>query len=82
MKELPPKTEIVQNVELAGTQRDLYESVRLAMHERVKAEVNRKGLSRAHIIILDALLKLRQICCHPQLLALPGAQKVKVSAKF
>ncbi len=82
MKELPPKTEIVQNVELAGAQRDLYESVRLAMHERVKAEVDRKGLSRAHIIILDALLKLRQICCHPQLLSLPSAQKVKESAKF
>ena len=82
MKELPPKTEIVQNVELTGAQRDLYESVRLAMHERVKTEVDRKGLSRAHIIILDALLKLRQICCHPQLLALPSAQKVKESAKF
>ena len=52
------------------------------MHERVKAEVDRKGLSRAHIIILDALLKLRQICCHPQLLSLPSAQKVKESAKF
>jgi SNF2 family DNA or RNA helicase len=81
-KELPPKTEIVQNVELAGAQRDLYESVRLAMHQRVKDEVDKKGFSRAHIIILDALLKLRQICCHPQLLSLPSAQKVKESAKL
>ncbi|MEY2409092.1 MAG: hypothetical protein QOF48_1762 [Verrucomicrobiota bacterium] len=80
--ELPPKTEIIQNVELTGAQRDLYESVRLAMHERVRAEVNSKGLSRAHIIILDALLKLRQICCHPQLLSLPSAQKVQESAKL
>jgi SNF2 family DNA or RNA helicase len=80
--ELPPKTEIVQNVELTGAQRDLYESVRLAMHERVRAEVDTKGLSRAHIIILDALLKLRQICCHPQLLSLPSAKKVKESAKL
>ena len=80
--ELPPKTEIVQNVELTGAQRDLYESVRLAMHERVRAEVDRKGISRAHIIILDALLKLRQICCHPQLLSLPSAQKVTESAKL
>ena len=82
VKELPPKTEIVQNVELTGAQRDLYESVRLAMHQRVKTEVDKKGLSRAHIIILDALLKLRQICCHPQLLQLPSAQKVKTSAKL
>src|SRR4029077_17920706 len=82
VKELPPKTEIVQNVELTGAQRDLYESVRLAMHERVRAEVDRKGLWRGHIIILDALLKLRQICCHPQLLKLPSAQKVHESAKL
>ena len=80
--ELPPKTEIVQNVELTGAQRDLYESVRLAMHERVRAEVDAKGLSRSHIIILDALLKLRQICCHPQLLSLPSAKKVKESGKL
>ena len=82
VKELPPKTEIVQNVELGGAQRDLYESVRLAMHQRVKAEIDKKGISRAHIIILDALLKLRQICCHPQLLRLPSAQKIQESAKL
>ena len=82
VKELPPKTEIIQNVELGGAQRDLYESVRLAMHERVRAEVEKKGLSRAHIIILDALLKLRQICCHPQLLKIPAAQAVTESAKL
>jgi SNF2 family DNA or RNA helicase len=52
------------------------------MHQRVKDEVDKKGFSRAHIIILDALLKLRQICCHPQLLSLPSAQKVKESAKL
>lgn len=82
VKELPPKTEIVQNIELTGAQRDLYESVRLTMHERVKQEVNKKGFSRAHIIILDALLKLRQICCHPQLLSLASAKKIKDSAKL
>ena len=82
VRELPPKTEIVRKVELTGAQRDLYESVRLAMHQRVRAEVAKKGLSRAHIIILDALLKLRQICCHPQLLSLPAAKQVTESAKL
>ena len=37
--ELPPKTEILRQVELTGDQRDLYESVRLAMHERVREEI-------------------------------------------
>jgi superfamily II DNA or RNA helicase len=81
-KELPAKTEIVQNVELTGVQRDLYESVRLAMHQRVREEVKKKGFSRAHIVILDALLKLRQICCHPALLDLPAAKAVHESAKL
>jgi superfamily II DNA or RNA helicase len=80
--ELPAKTEILQNVELSGAQRDLYETIRLAMHARVQAEVREKGLSRSHIIILDALLKLRQVCCDPRLVKLPVAQTVKESAKL
>jgi superfamily II DNA or RNA helicase len=80
--ELPPKTEIRQNVELAGAQRDLYETIRLAMHARVQAEVQSKGMSRAHIIILDALLKLRQVCCDPRLVKLEAARHVTESAKL
>ena len=33
-KELPPKTEMVRHVELVGPQRDLYETVRLAMEQK------------------------------------------------
>jgi superfamily II DNA or RNA helicase len=80
--ELPPKTEIRHNVELSGAQRDLYETIRLAMHARVQAEVRNKGMSRAHIIILDALLKLRQVCCDPRLVKLEAARKVTESAKL
>ena len=34
------------------------------------------------IIVLDALLKLRQVCCDPRLLKVPLARKVKESAKL
>lgn len=81
-QELPPKTEIVQNVELSGAQRDLYESIRLAMHAKVRAEVQNKGIARSHIIILDALLKLRQVCCDPRLVPLERARQVQESAKL
>jgi len=80
--ELPPKTEILREVPLANDQRDLYETLRLALHEKVRAEVARKGLARSGIIILDALLKLRQVCCDPRLVPLEGARKVKGSAKL
>ncbi len=80
--ELPPKTEIVQVVDLEGDQRDLYESIRLAMHEKVRKEVARKGLAASAIVILDALLKLRQVCCDPRLLKLQAAAGVRESAKL
>lgn len=79
--ELPEKTVIVQRVELVGAQRDLYETVRLAMHRRVQKEIEQRGLARSQIIILDALLKLRQVCCDPRLLPKPlqkNAQSVKL----
>ena len=66
-KELPEKIEILHYVELSGTQRDLYETIRVAMQEKIQQEIARLGFSKSHIIILDALLKLRQVCCHPQL---------------
>jgi hypothetical protein len=65
--ELPPKTEIMLPVDLGGGQRDLYETVRLAMDRKVRAAVDSKGLARSQIVILDALLKLRQVCCDPRL---------------
>jgi superfamily II DNA or RNA helicase len=80
--ELPPKTEMLRPVELAGQQRDLYETVRLAMHEKVRREVAQKGLARSHIIVLDALLKLRQVCCDPRLVKLAAARRVTASAKL
>ncbi len=80
--ELPPKTEILRPLELSGQQRDLYETVRLAMHEKVRREVAQKGLARSHIIVLDALLKLRQVCCDPRLVKLAAARRVTASAKL
>ncbi|MES2758468.1 MAG: DEAD/DEAH box helicase [Pseudomonadota bacterium] len=73
-KELPPKTEMVREVELAGAQRDLYETVRLAMDRKVREAIASKGVARSQIVILDALLKLRQVCCDPRLVKSAGAR--------
>ena len=82
VKDLPAKTEIIRKVEFAQDQRDLYESVRLSMEKKVRKIVDAQGINRSQIIILDALLKLRQICCAPSLLKLTQAKKVKQSAKL
>ena len=81
-KELPPKSIILRTVELDGAQRDLYETVRATMDIKVRQEIASKGFARSQIVILDALLKLRQICCDPRLLKSDTAKKVKERAKL
>ncbi|MGQ0619761.1 MAG: DEAD/DEAH box helicase [Panacagrimonas sp.] len=80
--ELPPRTEIIRSVALEGAQRDLYETVRAAMQEKVRREIEQRGLARSQIVVLDALLKLRQICCDPRLLKMESARSVRESAKL
>ncbi|MBP2298141.1 DEAD/DEAH box helicase [Azospirillum picis] len=89
-KELPPKTEVVVRIDLERDQRDLYETIRLSVNETVRAALaanaaaSGKGLGQNAIAVIDALLKLRQVCCDPRLLkslaATPG--KHKQSAKL
>jgi SNF2 family DNA or RNA helicase len=66
--ELPPKTEVTRLVQLLGEQRNLYESVRVATDEQVRRVLKHQSFAAAQIAILDALLKLRQVCCDPQLI--------------
>jgi SNF2 family DNA or RNA helicase len=81
--ELPPKTEIVEHIEMETNQRAIYEAIRLSMHTKVQAAIAQKGLARSGIIILDALLKMRQACCDPRLLKLKTVAKSKAgSAKL
>lgn len=80
-KDLPPKTEILHSIELDKAQTDLYETIRAAVDQRVREAISNQGLERSQIIVLDALLKLRQVCCHPQLLKIDAARKIETSAK-
>lgn len=78
-KELPSKTVVVHPIALSEGQKELYETVRATMDKRVRQAVAARGGGQAQIVFLDALLKLRQICCHPLLL---DAENTQESAKF
>ena len=80
--DLPPKQTAVSSVELTGKQADLYETIRLATEKTVRDALANKGLAKSQIQILDALLKLRQVCCDPRLVPLAAAKKIKESAKL
>jgi superfamily II DNA or RNA helicase len=73
--ELPAKIEIVETVAIEGKQRDLYDSIRVSMSEKVRKALKERGLARSHIVVLEALLRLRQVCCDPALLKLDGAER-------
>ncbi len=79
--ELPPKTEIIRMVELEGEQRDLYETIRISMYDKIRKEIATHGMGKSHIIVLDALLKLRQVCCDPSLLKIDIAKNITKSSK-
>ena len=83
-KDLPPKVENVQYCALADEQMELYASLAKKLKEQVLADVDQKGMAKSQMSILDALLKLRQICCHPRLLKLdiPGVSTNLPSGKF
>ncbi|WP_130871782.1 DEAD/DEAH box helicase [Pseudomonas bubulae] len=80
--ELPPKTEIIHWVDLNEAQRDVYETMRLAMDKKVRDEITRKGVGRSQIIILEALLKLRQVCCDLRLVSDTPPKKGSTSGKL
>jgi superfamily II DNA or RNA helicase len=80
--ELPPKSVLVRLVQLEGEQRRLYEAIRVAAHADVRRVIRNKGMSGSTIAILDALMKLRQVCCDPRLVNFEAARRVQASAKL
>ncbi|MBA2727536.1 MAG: DEAD/DEAH box helicase [Parachlamydiaceae bacterium] len=80
--ELPDKTEIIRKIELREKQRDLYEAIRIKAQEQLMREINKKGLGRSQIAVLDALLKLRQVCCDPRLVKIEKGISIEESAKL
>lgn len=80
VKELPPLTTMIHWVEFDAEQQLLYEKVRLSVNESLQKQLTLQATSDT-LMVLDALLKLRQVCCDPRLL--PERIKKHVdSAKF
>jgi len=80
--DLPAKTEIVERVDLDTSQRDLYEGLRASLDADVRQALREAKVQGSSLVVLDALLKLRQCCCDPRLVKLPAAKRVRSSAKL
>jgi superfamily II DNA or RNA helicase len=64
-KELPPKIESVLHVEMTPSQKQLYAQILNEVRPKVFDAVKKKGIQGASVSILAALLRLRQVCNHP-----------------
>lgn len=67
-RDLPEKTETTVKLEMGEQQRTLYETIRAAQAVRVAAAVEEKGVGGASFTVLNALLRMRQACCAPDLI--------------
>lgn len=81
-KDLPPKIEAVSYCELTDKQRELYLEWLDKTRDEVFSNVAEKGMPGATNSIFAALLRLRQICCHPQLMGEDLSGGLKESGKF
>ncbi|MBX7143147.1 MAG: DEAD/DEAH box helicase [Oligoflexia bacterium] len=64
-KDLPPKIESSQYVSMAPSQAQLYNQILEEVRPRVFDAVKKFGIRGASVSILAALLRLRQVCNHP-----------------
>jgi SNF2 family DNA or RNA helicase len=66
--ELPAKTEQTVYCELESAQRKLYDELRQHYRGALLKRIEDEGLAKSKIMVLEALLRLRQAACHPGLI--------------
>jgi superfamily II DNA or RNA helicase len=81
-KDLPEKLEQVSFCELTTDQRGVYQQVIEASRKEVLEAVGAQGLAQSRIVVLTALLRLRQVCCDLRLLKLENVNPANASGKL
>jgi SNF2 family DNA or RNA helicase len=80
--DLPAKHTILRRINLAPEQRELYETIRGTRYDNIREQLTELSAAQRRIVVLDALLKLRQVCCDPRLVKLPSDRLVDTSSKL
>ncbi len=65
--DLPPKTEQIRPCTMDNEQQSLYEREKSAMRNALITKINSDGVAKTSTLVLQSLMRLRQIACHPQL---------------
>ena len=80
--DLPEKLEQVSFCELTPDQRGVYQQVIEASRKEVLEAVGAQGVAKSRMVVLSALLRLRQVCCDLRLLKLEGVDPANASGKL
>ncbi|ACV67585.1 SNF2-related protein [Desulfohalobium retbaense DSM 5692] len=67
MADLPEKMEQVVSCSMTPQQAKLYSEIRDHYRAQVLSRVEEKGLAQSKMHVLEGLLRLRQVACHPKL---------------
>ena len=81
-KDLPDKVENIAYCELTDEQKDFYLTVLDSTKEELFKSIEQNGLEKSRMSIFSALLRLRQICCHPRLYDKDNVKNIIKSGKF
>jgi superfamily II DNA or RNA helicase len=80
--DLPAKLEQVSFCELTPDQRSVYQQVIEASRKEVLEAVGAQGVAKSRMVVLTALLRLRQVCCDLRLLKLDNVDPANASGKL
>jgi len=80
--DLPAKIEQISFCELTPDQRGVYQQVIEASRKEVLEAVGAQGVAKSRMVVLSALLRLRQVCCDLRLLKLENVNPATASGKL
>lgn len=81
-KDLPPRIDRVAYCPLSADQQLVYTELLNNSRRRISEMVSEQGFNRSRMEILKTLMRLRQVCCHLDLLKLEGAESKYPSEKL
>lgn len=81
-KDLPEKIEQIVWVQMGENQRAFYEEFLTGVQRNLIKKVNADGIAKHRMEILEAIMRLRQICCHPLLVNSHESTPIMESTKL
>jgi SNF2 family DNA or RNA helicase len=81
-KDLPARIDRVAYCPLSADQQAVYKELLRASQQQITDLVSKQGFNRSRMEILKTLMRLRQVCCHLDLLKLEGLESKYPSEKL